>query len=301
MKRAGQAILIGGIAALAACTSGAKETASTRPPVFGGTGASIRQQPDEMPLPPEGAAKKLEGPCATASRSVGAAIIDDFEDGDSHMFVAFQRDGYWWAGTDATEGATVYPPVGKFAPDRLPPGEATRGNLFAAHLKAAGQRDWGATWGVGLEWSSKGIKCPLDVSTFGGLKFRAKGPGTVRVAFSMPETQAAEHGGSCTTGCYDFHGAMVFLEDHWTDYVVPFDKLQQGGWGAQARFDPTRLLGLSFAVKVKDLPVDFWLDDLAFVTAQEAAALVAAERTQPTTLKAPSQVAVPSGKPSPSL
>lgn len=301
MKRASPTILMGAVAVVAGCTTGAKETSSAPPPIFGGTGAAVRQQPDEMPLPAENAAKKLDGPCAAASRAVNVPLVDDFEDGDSHMFQAFQRDGYWWSGADATAGASVYPPIGKFAPDRLPPSEATRGNLFAAHLKAAGQRDWGATWGVGLQWSSKGIKCPIDVAAFGGLKFRAKGPGTVRVTFAMPETQATEHGGSCTTGCYDFHGTRVFLEDHWADYVVPFDKLQQGGWGAQAPFDPTRVLGLSFAVQSKDLPIDFWVDDLAFVTAQDAAALAAAERAQPTTTKAPSQVAVPSGKPSPAL
>jgi len=294
-------MITGAVAALAGCISGESGTASAPPPVFGGTGASIRAQPDEMPLPPESAAKKLDGPCATPSRAVGTALIDDFEDGDNHMFVAFQRDGYWWTATDATDGAAVFPPVGKFAPDRLPPGEATRGNLFAAHFKAAGQHDWGAVWGVSLQWSNQGIKCPLDVSPFGGLKFRAKGPGAMRVEFVMPETQATEHGGTCTTGCYDFHGTVVFLEDHWADYVVPFDKLQQGAWGAQARFDPTRIIGLSFSVKPKALPIDVWIDDLAFVTAKETAVLVAAQRTQPTTLKAPSEVAVPSGKPSPSL
>jgi hypothetical protein len=49
----------------------------------------------------------------------------------------------------------------------------------------------------------------------------------------------------------------------------------------QARFDPARLVGLSFSVKTKDLPVDFWVDDVAFVTAHEAEALALAEHAQP--------------------
>jgi Carbohydrate binding domain (family 11) len=295
---------VAAMATLGACSTGAPGSSSAPPPVFGGQGAVVRQTPAEMPLPAEAAsAPKPQGPCVGPSRDSDVALLDDFEDGDSHLFQAFQRDGYWWSGTDATEGATIYPEVSKFMPDRLPPAEATRGNLYAAHLKAAGQRDWGVTWGVGLQWVSKGIRCPLNVSAFGGLRFRAKGPGTVRVAFSMPETQAKEHGGECTTGCYDFHGKLVFLDDRWSDYVVPFDHLQQGGWGAQARFDPAHILGISFAVKSKDLPIEFWVDDLSLVTAAEATALAAAERAQPVPTKsAPAAPATHAGKPaSPAL
>jgi hypothetical protein len=102
------------------------------------------------------------------------------------------------------------------------------------------------------------------------------------VSFAIPETQSHEWaGGACKSGCYDFHGKVVYLSDRWADYVVPWDRLEQQGWGTQARFDPARIVSLSFTARAKDLPIDFWLDDLAFVTAPEANALIAADRAQP--------------------
>jgi hypothetical protein len=204
------------------------------------------------------------------------ALIDDFEDDDAKIFKAFQREGWWFAAADATEGAKLYPEGGKFSPERLPPAEAGKENQFAAHLKAEGQKDWGAVWGTTLRWESKGVRCPFNSSPFAGIRFRAKGPGTLRVAFGMPETQPAEGGGTCTTGCYDQHGKMVYLTPDWSDYLVRWDRLEQQGWGAEARFDPARVLNHSFTAQPKNLPVDVWIDDIAFVNEQEAQALAAA-------------------------
>ncbi len=273
--------LLGGVV-LAACQSAAAPPPpATAPPIFGGQGAAIAT-PVEAPLPPEApAAAAPKGPCAGAVRPTDVALLDDFEDGDSHLFKAFERDGWWFSAGDATEGAKLYPPSGNFGPDRLPAADATKDNLFAAHFKAEGQKDWGASWGVGLQWESKGIRCPLNASTFAGIRFRARGPGTVRVSFAMPETQPTDSGGTCTTGCYDSHGKLVYLSDRWSDYLVRWDALEQGGWGAQARFDPSRLLRLAFSVTAKQVPADFWTDDIAFVTSAEADALATAERTQP--------------------
>jgi len=269
----------GALGCLIACTTTSADRSSAPPPIFGGQGATVAK---ETPLPTDSAGSKPRtGPCAAPSPPSDVALLDDFEDGDAHLFRGFERDGWWWVATDPTEGAKVFPESGKFAPDRLPAGEATKDNVFAAHFKASGQRDWGATWGVGLQWVRQGIRCPLNASAFAGLRFRAKGPGTVTVNLQMPETQAAQSGGTCTSGCYDFHHKVFFLTDRWADYVLPWTKLQQGGWGAEVRFDPARLVGLAFAVKTKDVPIDFWVDDVAFVTAREIDALALADRGQP--------------------
>lgn len=270
---------------LAACiNSGPNAPSSAPPPIFGGQGALAAQvaMPQETPLMVDsGVGPAPAGPCAAPSKPTDVALLDDFEDGDGHLFKAFERDGWWFAAGDPTEGAKVYPPADHFQPDRLPAAESSKDNLFAAHFKAEGQKDWGATWGVALLWESKGIRCPLNATGFAGIRFRARGPGTVRVAFAMPETQPTDQGGSCTTGCYDYHGKFVYLSDRWTDYVVRWDALEQGGWGAQARFDPARLLRLTFSVKSKNVPIDFWVDDIAFVDAREAETLTASARTQP--------------------
>ena len=84
--------------------------------------------------------------------------------------------------------------------------------------------------------------------------------------FGIPETLPPDGGGKCTQGCYDNPGKVFFLSDRWEEYSVRWDRLQQGGWGAEARFDPARLLALNFAVDPKGLPVEFWLDDIEFTT-----------------------------------
>ncbi len=266
------------------CSAPAGGARSTAPPVvFGGQGANVGA-PKEQPLAPEpspGAASSSAGPCAAPSPPSDVALLDDFEDGDHAAFHGFEREGWWFSVADSTEGATLSPEHGSFRPERLVAAEARKDNLFAAHFKAAGQKDWGAVWGVSLRHASNGIRCPLNVSAFAGLRFRAKGPGTVRVAFGIPETQPADSGGTCTTGCYDVHGKVVYLSDRWDDYLVAWNRLEQGGWGTQARFDPARVVSLQFMVKPQDLPVDFWLDDLAFVDQHEADALAAAQHAQP--------------------
>jgi hypothetical protein len=251
------------IAMLAACAGTSASGGS--PQVFGGVGAVVGA-PKEMPLPePSANAKTASGPCAAPAPPGDTTLLDDFEDGDHQLFKAFEREGWWFSYADATEGAKLYPERGKFAPERLPPSVATKDDMFAAHMKAEGQKDWGAVWGVSLRWEKKGIRCPYNLSAFDGVRFRARGPATVRVSFGIPETQATEAGGTCTMGCWDVHTKIVYLSDHWDDYVVRWDRLEQGGWGAQARFDPARVLNLNFAVKPKELPADFWVDDINLI------------------------------------
>jgi hypothetical protein len=273
-------------------SSGAARPAASgpAPPIFAGTGAVVGA-PREQPLPTEGAPGKPDaahgGPCAAPAPASDVALVDDFEDGDAAAFKAFQREGWWFAAADGTEGAMLSPDRGTFRPERLSAGEGSRDNLFAAHLKAGGQKDWGAVFGVTLRWHDKGVRCPLNVSAFAGVRFRAKGPGTVRVAFGVPGTEPADGGGTCSTGCYDVHGKVVYLSARWEDYLVRWDRLEQQGWGTEARFDPARVVTMQLAVKPQDLPIDFWIDDVSFVTEPEAVALAAAMRSQPPLAIAP--------------
>jgi hypothetical protein len=238
-------------------------------PVFGGQGANVSAG-KETPLPAESATPKLTGPCAAPAPAGDVALIDDFEDGDSKPFKVFQREGWWFGANDKTEGGKMSPPSGQFAPVRLPAAEATKVNAFAAHFTADGYKQWGAVWGTSLNFARDGIRCPFNASTFAGVNFRARGPGAIRVAIGIPETTPSEDGGICKSGCYDAYATMVLLTDKWDDYSVPWLVLQQGGWGTQARFDPARILTLSFAALSKDLPSDFWVDDVKFLTQAEA-------------------------------
>lgn len=228
------------------------------PSVFGGVGAQVGQQ--EMALPKDEGPKHY-GACSGPAPASDVSLLDDFEDGDNKPFRAFEREAWWFTVTDKTAGSTIWP-EGEFKAEALPPASAAPENRFAAHIKAQGQTSWGMMLSTSLRWSQKGIKCPFNASLFSGLKFRAKGPGKIEVAFPLPETVKAEAGGICTEGCYDTHRQAFFLTDQWQEYKVRWDRVQQGGWGAEVRFDPARLIGVNFLVGVKDLPADFWIDDI---------------------------------------
>jgi hypothetical protein len=239
-----------------------KHDGAKNPPVFGGEGAVVTK---EQPLPAESSAQApYTGACKGLAPVSDTALLDDFEDGDNKPFKGFEREGWWWSATDTTPDAKLMPAKGTFAAERLPAAEATKDNLFAAHFMAEGQKEWGAVWGSSLAWTNGGIKCPYNASGFGGVSLRAKGKGPVRVTFGLPETVGGDGGGQCKERCYDDYGKILFLTAEWQEFSIPWDKLQQEGWGAQARFDPARLISLGFKVAVKDLPVDFWIDDVTF-------------------------------------
>jgi hypothetical protein len=69
------------------------------------------------------------------------------------------------------------------------------------------------------------------------------------------------------------------LTDTWQTQIVLWEQLQQGGWGTQARFDPKHVLNLNLAADAKDMPIELWVDDVEFITAEQAAR----PQPQPTT------------------
>lgn len=254
-----------GFGSLVLASNACSPEPSTPPPVFGGEGAVVT---DERPLPP--LTKEEEavatGPCAKPAPPGDRALIDDFEDNDNKIFKAFEREGWWYTATDGTEGEKVFPEKGTFKPTALPEAQASKENEFAAHFSAEGMKDWGVTWGTTLKWTHDGIKCPFNASQFKGVKFRAKGPAEVMVKINIPAITPPENDGTCKERCWDAHTKIVRIKEDWDEYEVRWDQLQQGGWGTEARFDTTRLLTLNFAVDPPRMPVDFWIDDLEFIS-----------------------------------
>lgn len=248
------------VCALASACGGQK---AAEPAVFGGKGAEVAGL-SEKPLPAGAGSPDALGPCGKSAPLSDAQLIDDFEDGDDHVFKGFQRDGYWFAASDKTEGSTITPNT-PFVAELLPPAEATKENRYAVHFTAAGEKNWGVVWGATLNWTKDGLKCPLNVSGFAGVRFRAKGPGSVHVKLAVPEVTPKDQGGSCADRCYDAHGKLFLLSEKWESYEMRWEKMQQGGWGTEARFTPERVVNVTFNVDVKSLPIDFWLDDVELI------------------------------------
>jgi hypothetical protein len=258
--------------------------------VFGGEGAQV-EGPDSQPLGPEDERPQLTGPCAKAPPPGKDAKLDDFEDGDHQLFKTYHREGWWFTADDGTEGATFIPPKGEFKGTPLPEGERTSDNELAVHMKADGLKDWGIVWGTTLRWKDGGLSCPFNASHFDGIRFRAKGAGELKLKISTIETSPPDNGGVCKEGCWDAHGKVIRLEESWRDYYVRWEDLQQEGWGKDSRFDTTRLLALNFTAAPAMLPIELWVDDVAFIEKGEVAP--AAPTPTPTPATAPASAGAP--------
>lgn len=243
-------------------------SSSEADPVFGGEGASINAQ--QTPLD-QAAPEEDTGPCAQASPASDLKLVEDFEDADNQLFKGFEREGWWYVAVDETNGQ-VSPTVGDFKATALPEGEATLENKYALYGTAQGFKDWGVVWGTTMRWVNDGLECPFNASKFVGLKLRAKGKGELVLKIGNPLTVPGEFEGKCKERCWDMHSKKIPLTDQWQTHVVRWDRVQQGGWGGQAKFDPERLLGLNFSVDGKDLPIEFWLDDIEFIVEGEQVA-----------------------------
>ena len=249
--------LLASLLALFGCGAGQQPSGGSA--VFGGKGAQVK----ELPLP-AGSLSPRSGPCAEATPPSETALVDDFEDGDAKPFKGYQREAWWFTVSDDTPGSRLSPDS-KFTPASLPASEASKDNAFAAHITASGQTEWGMLFATTLRASNAGVRCPLNVSAFRGVKFRAKGTGTIQFKVDVPGTTPTDYGGECSKGCYDAPGKVIRLGERWEDHVVLWEQLQQGGWGTEVRFDPARVLGLGFSVGIAALPADFWIDDVALL------------------------------------
>ncbi len=236
------------------------------PPVFGGEGARFDAKQTPISEAPE--EDLYTGPCAKPAPPSQAVLFEDFEDTNNQLFKAFEREGWWYVAVDETKG-TVFPDVGDFKASALPEDEATTENRYALHGKASGFDDWGVVWGSTLKWTRDGVKCPFNGSHFEGLRFRARGSGSFQVKVGNPATVPGEYEGKCKQRCWDVHGQTFVLTPEWREYVLRWDRVQQGGWGAEAQFDPARILHVNFTVDGKSLPVEFWVDDIRFITRGE--------------------------------
>src|SRR5579864_8850326 len=112
-------VVAASVAVLPTACSSASAGRAAPSPVFAGEGAafalSAASGPKEQPLPADSASTKAaSGPCVTPSPPSDVTLLDDFEDGDAAAFKGFQREGWWFAAADSTEGAKLSPERGAF-------------------------------------------------------------------------------------------------------------------------------------------------------------------------------------------
>jgi len=213
---------------------------------------------------------------ATVSQAVGRCqnvpaldrdpLLADFEQDSVFLRPVPQRYGTWFAGNDGS-------PEGKQEPDSF---AAERGGYagsnYALHYKVHGFSEWGSVIGFVLRYTpEEGIRCPYNVTGYGGLSFMAKGKGRIRVKLGTPETTPADMEGRCQKGCWDEHGSFVFLNEEWTEHRIVWSAFAQQGWGTVARLNLNEVMSVNFAVGRDDQPAELWLDDVKFLPRGAAA------------------------------
>jgi len=91
------------------------------------------------------------------------ALIDDMEDGNFMAAMIGGRSGSWWAGGDATPGASMQPD-GNAPPEPIPGGRC--GSHYAMHVTGNGFNDWGATLSVSFKFGTNdaGVAGAISIS-----------------------------------------------------------------------------------------------------------------------------------------
>ena len=58
----------------------------------------------------------------------------------------------------------------------------------------------------------------------------------------IEEVRGDGDGATCDVDC-DPHGKVLLLSDEWQQFTMPFDSLNQEGWGTPAAWDATTVVG----------------------------------------------------------
>jgi hypothetical protein len=133
------------------------------------------------------------------------------------------------------------------------------------HFVARGMTTWGAALALNLRWVRRSMSCPLNASRYAGLAMDMKGVGSLPVQVATFRTANAPGGGGCTSQCFDHHQAIVQASPSWKTHEIRWQDLHQEGWGQATRFEPDALVGIHFAPRPADLPLDVWIDNVRFI------------------------------------
>jgi aryl-phospho-beta-D-glucosidase BglC (GH1 family) len=184
-------------------------------------------------------------------------IIDTLEDGDGAICANSGRNGEWFVANDET--GTQSPGSSSEIARTLssPRGASTA----AAHTSGSGFTDWGAILGVTLV-KGDGRLDYFDASSFAGLRFHARGTGTVLASVTTGRTAPAPDGYCEEDACYHPFRAEVVLGSDWVPNLLPFDGLESNALGVMTAQDRRELLTIEFLATSEDF--DFWVDDLGF-------------------------------------
>ena len=232
-----------GRAALAIVVACVDMAACVTAPPLGRTPGTVESTiPPSGSTPPKsedhGGVRRPIERCSDASAHPLAAAIDGFE--------LPAHDDAWFSYSDGTPG-------GHFGREIESPEPGQR----ALHVTAEGWHNWGVGFGVQLgSPTSQHRSCEVDASAYDGIRFRARGHGSLRVNVTTTPLVSIAEGGACALGasCYDWPGSEVRLTSAWTTFELRFCGLFPVGWGREsATVDPHRLYAVHFRLAENEM------------------------------------------------
>ena len=198
--------------------------------------------------------------CAVAVGDASSLTVDNFEDGDLTLDLANNLSGAWYVNNDGTGEQAPTPgqeAVGSLIADSGSP----QSSAHALHTSGVGFEGWGAFAAARFN-ASQSRACRYDLSRYSGMRFEAKGSGSLRVNLGTVETTPLGDGGECASATCSDYGSSVLIDTEWRSVDVPFAELTQPRWAEAAAFEPAHALRISLWAERGDF--DFWLDDLRF-------------------------------------
>jgi hypothetical protein len=188
-------------------------------------------------------------------------LIDTLEDQDTQICSVAGRFGDWFLTNDGTGSQLPASP----ADIDVVLSPARGYSQIAARSHGSGFVDWGATLGVVLvsDEADPGKLYYFDASAHAGLRFHARGSGSVTVNVTTGRTQPAPNGRCSGLACFSHFAVPIVLGSGWVPYLVPFAWLESNELGAMTAQDQRELISIEFTAAAGS-PFDIWVDDLGF-------------------------------------
>jgi hypothetical protein len=185
-------------------------------------------------------------------------LIDDFEDTDDEILANDGRSGSWIVTNDGT-GAQDPGENESQLPVLLVPARGT--SQRGLHTAGKDFTDWGAS--VLANLNEIGNEAALyDASRYTGVRFWARsGDGLEHEArLALPSRETTTF---CLT-CGDHFGSDFPYSGQWREVHLPFEDMQQDGWGqVRPALKPAELLAVQLLF-VDGLAFDLVVDDIGF-------------------------------------
>jgi hypothetical protein len=206
------------------------------------------------------------GSGGTTSTGGCGATIDDMEAGTGKLCsTSGGRRGMWFTYVDTSASSIVTPAPETAALPAMMSTPRTSTSKYAMHITGAYSTYAGmGCWLNNTSFSS--IPGTYNASSYQGIRFFAKGTGSLIVVGQTAATEPTKYGGTCSlTECAGNSFKVGALSSTaWTEYAVPFSGLT----GGTATFSASAIWSLEFqyysSTSLAGATFDLWIDDLTF-------------------------------------